>query len=575
MRALRILVATAACAVPLSAQAAELVRTDDGWVRLVGGETFAVHPDVVTVRFVEGIDDVATFRAALDPDDLLARLGVERWNRLGFVDLRLPEDADPVDVVARLRASGLVASAEVNMIGRYVGVPNDPQFGTQWNLQNTGQSGGTPGADVKASDAWEISGGDPSITVAVLDSGTEWTHDDLAANIWTNPGEVLDGIDNDANGFVDDIRGWDFEANDNDPDSAGFYHGTAVAGVVAAVGDNGIGIAGLAGGGDAGGGCTVMPCNVGSFFPDTAVLDDAILYAADNGARVITMSLTVTQSAAVDAAVASAYADGVFIDCAAGNGFGSPVTYPASLDDIAAVGSTDDDDLKSSFSNAGNDLEISAPGDDILMLDLNDGYTTQDGTSFSAPHVAALAGLILSVDPALTPDAVRTIITSSAEDIGAPGFDTQTGWGRIDAAAALALAAGGTIGTVEEYGAGLAGVQGLPLIFDFGGLPQIGNADFGVELRRGAPDAPAWLIVGLTGQVDLPFKGGSLLASPSPPGLVLPLTTSGVGTAQVPLPLPDDDQLPGLMMQLQFVVDDAAAIAGFALTGGLEVTLGG
>lgn len=298
--------------------------------------------------------------------------------------------------------------------------------------------------------------------VAVLDSGTDFDHDDLGVgadayeNVWLNDGEdawsdPLDpltgnGIDDDLNGFADDWKGWDFNNGNNDP-SGPFFHGTAVAGAVAAKTHNNLGIAGVAGG-QAGPGSRVMLLGVGDFSPAGSVLDDAILYAAANGAQVVQLSLTVGQSAAIDAALQMAYdVDGVTIVCASGNSGSSTVGYPAIDSHVMAIGATNISDLKTGFSQYGDDQELAAPGDDIFLLDLDDGYTTSGGTSFAAPIVSGVIALMLSVSPDLTNDEIRQILHDTADKVGGydynwnlglPGHSRELGYGRVNAAAALA-----------------------------------------------------------------------------------------------------------------------------------------
>ena len=507
-------------------------------------------------------------------------LTVLRSNRAGVIDLALPEGADPLEVCAALRGSDAVAFAEPNTEGRYDGVPNDPLFGQLWHLENVGQLGGVPGADLSAVPAWDLSAGDPSIVVAVIDSGVEWSHPDLAGNIWTHPGEIAgNAVDDDGNGFVDDVRGWDFEAADGDP-SGIYYHGTAVAGVVAAVGGNGVGVAGLAGGSGTAPGCRVMPLCVGAFAPKSALLDDAIVYAADMGARVITLSLAVGNSAAVNAALEYAHdVKGVFIDCASGNN-GNWVSYPADHPLVVAVGSTDRSDHKSAFSNAGPELRLAAPGEEILMTTLGGGYTTSSGTSFAAPQVGALAALLLSLDPGLTPDALTDLLTSTAVDVGPTGWDQGTGHGRIDALAALTKLAGGQSGSIASYGTGLAGTGGkVPSLEALGGAPQLGNAGFKLKLTLARAGAPSALLIGV-GSTAVPFKDGVLLVDVTLPVVVVLKTVSTAlgskhGTATVKLPVPIDPSLLGAQFSLQWIVLDGAASDGLAMSAGLAIEVGG
>ncbi len=412
-------------------------RNGDRWIRHEGAHAFVVDPQVITVRSRDGepvadkLVRVTANRRYASPARLL------RSNRLGFHDILSPAGQDVMQFVRELRASGAFENVHENTLGRYVGAPpNDPSYSSLWHLHNTGQTGGTSDADVDAPEAWTINDGDASVVVAVLDSGTEWTHSDLSGNIWINSAETLNGIDSDGNGFIDDVRGWDFTNDDNDPSGA-FWHGTAVASVVAAQGNNSIGVVGLAGGGCDGIGVQVMAVNVGDFFPIGSVLDDAILYAADNGADIITLSLTVGTSPAIDAAVDAAHdVSGVFLDCASGNN-GPSVGYPANLPKIMAVASTNHDDNVSGFSNPGPEVEVAAPGENILMCDTSNSYLTSSGTSFASPHVAALAGLILSERPSMTNAEIRQLIIDTAEDVDAPGIDVNSGAGRINAHQAL------------------------------------------------------------------------------------------------------------------------------------------
>jgi subtilisin family serine protease len=548
------------------------VRDGDGWLKLESGIAFRVDPGTVTVRFAEPVDDVVSALRQLAAGDAgLSGLELVRSNRLGVHDLGLPPGADPLAVAAALRATGRFEFVEENAFGVYTVTPNDPDFGQQWNLDNTGQTGGTPDADVDAPEAWEIEDGDPSIVIAVVDSGTEWFHPDLASMIWSNDDESAgNGIDDDGNGFIDDIRGWNFDTGTNDP-SGSFTHGTWVAGVVAAQGNNGIGISGLAGGAVDGQGCRVMPLNVGSFAPDPSVLDDAILYAADNGAHVITMSLTVPSSAAIDAALAVASQAGVFLDCSAGN-FGG-VTYPASNSLVMAVGGTNNSDNPGGFSS-GPQVEVAAPGVNIYMTESGGGYGVASGTSFSSPHVAALAGLILSLKPELGAAQVRGIIRDTADDVFTAGFDNATGDGRVNAAAALEAAAVSEPAEINVYGVGLAGTGGqVPVISSTSVLPLVGATDVAILLSQAQPGASTWLVLGFAPD-GVPFKGGTLLVQISASTLLVPLTTNASGRALLRFDIPDSPGLVGQAFYSQWIVVDAGGPAGFALTQGMEMVIG-
>ena len=381
---------------------------------------------------------------------------------MGFIDIEIPNGSDPLAVVQEFINSGLVEIAEPNTIGEYVGTPNDPSFPNQWSLNNTGQSGGTADADIDAVEAWNVETGKSSVIIGILDSGTDWTHEDLGLgsgsnnyqNIWLNPGEDAwtfvpsnpndpctgNGVDNDGNGYMDDWKGWDFDPSQNNNNSRGtYFHGTHVAGIAAAKTNNGAGIAGVAGGWGAQG-TRLMILGVGNSYPISSVLDDAILYAAAKGAKVITMSLGVGQTSAIDAALQAAYQTyGCFIDCSSGNE-GSSVGYPASNQYVVAVGATDRNDVRPWWSNYGSNLDVTAPGVAIYSTTLNNSYVNADGTSMAAPHVAGVAALILSANPSLTNAQVTNIIQQTAEDKGSPGRDDYYGWGRVNANQAVLLA---------------------------------------------------------------------------------------------------------------------------------------
>ena len=414
------------------------------------GERFTVNRREITVKPAAAYN--ATEIQSFIQNQGLVTL---RTARTGFSDLLLAPDQDYFQTLTNLKNSGLFEVVEHNTFGRYTFVPNDTQYGSQWHLPN-----------VSAEQAWDINSGSANIAVAVLDSGTEFTHSDLGTgsdsynNIWINPGEDAwsdpedpntgNGIDDDNNGFVDDWKGWDFDNDDNDGSGA-FFHGTAVAGVLAAKTNNNNGVAGMAGGNNAQG-ISIMIGNVGNNAPNGSVLDDAILYAADNGARIIQLSLSVGTSAAIDAALEEAYVNqGLLVINASGNGGGGSVSYPGSNDYVMAVGATNQSDTKVGFSQFGPKLEVAAPGVDMVTTTLNNQYTSTDGTSFAAPLTSGVAAVLFSQYPSLTNEQVRFILQDSADKTGPydynhdpemPGRSLELGYGRVNAHSALLLAQG-------------------------------------------------------------------------------------------------------------------------------------
>ncbi len=327
----------------------------------------------------------------------------------------------------RLQADPRVAWAEPNYLFTPAFVPNDPSYGS---IQRTYLS------RLAMEDAWDFTTGRAEVVIAVLDTGVDAAHPDLAGGLWTNPGEIPDnGLDDDGNGFVDDVHGWDFADNDNDP-ADDHSHGTHVAGIAAARINNAVGIAGMAGG------AAIMPLDVfrggiGAY----ADLIQAIVYAADNGAHVINMSLGApSYSRGEEAAVEYAWARDVVVVAAAGNNASNALFYPAAHAHVIGVAATTAADARASFSNYGPFVAVSAPGVSIYSTLPGAHYGYLSGTSMASPHVAGLAALIRSLNPTLRNDEVRALIESTADDLGAPGRDDYYGFGRINAARALAAA---------------------------------------------------------------------------------------------------------------------------------------
>jgi subtilisin family serine protease len=345
--------------------------------------------------------------------------------------LHLAPGQDAAEAVVRLRRDPRVAMAELDQQVSASLVPNDPQFRALWGI-----------AKIGAPAAWNTSTGE-GITVAVVDTGLDLTHPDIAANVWTNAREIPgNGIDDDGNGFVDDVQGWDFVDNDADPrDDNG--HGSHVSGTIAAAGNNGVGVIGVAWR------ARIMPLKaLGRYgFGYASDLARAIVYATDNGADVINNSWDGGgDSSVVHDAVVYAYSHGAVVVAAAGNFDDDSTRYfPARYPEVITVGATAPGDIKAPFSNWGK-IDVSAPGMGILSLRATGtpfgqpkgvGYAFASGTSMAAPHVAGVAALVLSRRPDLSVEELRQALRSSAVEIGAPGVDLLYGSGRLDAKAAL------------------------------------------------------------------------------------------------------------------------------------------
>jgi subtilisin family serine protease len=294
-------------------------------------------------------------------------------------------------------------------------IPNDGDFSYQWSFHNTGLMGGTPGADIDAPGAWEISTGSNSVVVAVIDTGVLYNHRDLAANIWNNTGEIPgNGIDDDGNGYIDDIRGWDFVNTDNDPIDDQ-KHGTHVSGTIGAVGNNAIGVAGV------NWHVKIMPLKAFNFegSGSTSNAIEAIRYANANGASVISNSWggpdpSQALNDAIDASPA-------IVVCAAGNSARNndlnPI-YPASYNstNIISVAATDQNDNLALFSNFGlNSVDLAAPGTNIWSTYLDGNYAYMSGTSMATPHVSGVAALVKSVNQSLTSAQIKNIILSTVD----------------------------------------------------------------------------------------------------------------------------------------------------------------
>jgi subtilisin family serine protease len=366
---------------------------------------------------------------------------LKRFENIGVRSWRLGAGVSVEQALAHLRGpalAGIVAYAEPNYTlyaSDFPATPNDPFRAQLYGLHNVGQTGGTIDADIDAPEAWAAGyTGSSSVVVGIIDTGIDYTHPDLAANIWTNPGEVAgDGLDNDGNGFVDDVHGYDFVgAGDSDPrDDNG--HGTHVAGTIGATGDNGVGVVGV------NWNVKLMALKFlnasGQGLTDDAI--EAVNYAAGMGVRITNNSWGGGgfSQALYDAINVS---NSLFV-AAAGNGASSTLRLPAGYDlpNIISVAATDASDNLATFSSYGADwVDLAAPGVAVFSTYAGNTYATISGTSMATPHVSGAAALLLASNPSLTTADVKATLLNSVDPLAPLAGKTLTG-GRLSVARAL------------------------------------------------------------------------------------------------------------------------------------------
>ena len=309
------------------------------------------------------------------------------------------------ETIAKLLARGDVEFAGYNHILEATFVPDDASYSSQWALPK-----------INAPAAWEITTGSSEVIIGIVDSGLDTSHPEFSGRIVYPRDEVDD----------------DYTPQDN------CTHGTHVAGIAAAQGNNSTGVAGLAWN------VKILPVRVMSYCSATEMdIYNGIHWAVDHGGKIINLSLGGGYSGSCESyyptmssAVQYALDQGVLVVAAAGNAGNSSILCPAAMNGVMAVGSTDANDARSWFSNYGPQLDIAAPGSSIYST-IPGGYGYKDGTSMATPYVTGLAALLWSLDPSLIRDQVRNIIETTADDLGAAGWDQYFGWGRINAWRAL------------------------------------------------------------------------------------------------------------------------------------------
>jgi len=404
-------------------------------------ETF-LNQEII-VQFTDGTSKLETealsqaFRAQIVKS--IPALNIQIW--------KVPSNSSMLKTIQSLNENSAIAYAEPNYKLATNAIPNDPDFSLLWGLRNSGQSGGTAGADIKANLAWDQESGSNSVVVAVIDTGINYNHPDLIDNIWVNEGEIADnGIDDDGNGFIDDVHGFNFVSNNGDPMDDN-NHGTHCAGTIGASGDNGIGVVGV------NHNVALMGVKFLNSWGNGSTADavEAILYAVDNGAHILSNSWGGTSfSNALLNAIEYANANNVLFVAAAGNsGTDNDVFahYPSNyaVENVLAVAASDHDDRLASFSQYGlSTVDLAAPGVNIYSTVAEDAYTAYSGTSMATPHVAGAAALLKSKKSRLTALDIKDILLSSTDPIEAFRENTVSG-GRLNAKNALDLSGPGWI----------------------------------------------------------------------------------------------------------------------------------
>jgi thermitase len=372
-----------------------LIPSAFGAGRFVPGEILVKPKDTVSA---------ADFRGVVGEQEASEK---ETLPHVNVHVLHVPENR--VDtVLAALSHNPKIEFAERNFIAEAVLTPNDTYYaGYQWHLPK-----------IQAPSAWDITTGSATPIIAVVDSGVYAGHQDLAGKI---------------------LAGYDFVNNDNDPtDDAG--HGTEVSGTAAAIGNNGIGVAGVAFANRILAVKSMDSTGSGTY----SAIVNGITYAADHGARIINLSLGgPSSSSSLQSAINYAWNKNIVIVAAAGNAGTSTPQYPAACSNVVAVSATDSNDALASFSSYGSDVDLSAPGVNIATTTMDGGYGIVSGTSFSSPIVSGVLALMASVNPQLSNAQLVDLLKKNTDDLGAAGYDTLYGSGRVNAYKAVTAARAG------------------------------------------------------------------------------------------------------------------------------------
>ena len=339
------------------------------------------------------------------------------------------------EAIERLKSHQAIEYVEPDYRVSIAATPNDPRFEDLWGLNNEGQTGGTADADIDAPEAWSISTGSRDVVVGVIDTGVDYSHPDLAANVWVNSGEIAgDGIDNDGNGYVDDVHGINAITDAGDPmDDEG--HGTHVSGTIGASGNNGVGIVGV--NHDVSiAGCKFLAADGTGSTSGAIKCIDYMVGLKNSGVNLRVLNNSWGgggySQALADAITASEEADILFVAAAGNDAVDNDVNphYPSNYenDNVLSIASTDSRDNMSGFSQWGlTSVDMGAPGSAILSTIPGGGYASYSGTSMATPHVAGAAALVLSVNPDLTTLELKELLMSSGDANAALNGKTVAG----------------------------------------------------------------------------------------------------------------------------------------------------
>ncbi len=382
-----------------------------------------VSPDRMLVKFAPNASEAVV-------KELIRQVGMQRvreLHALGITILKTKAKRRTLHrVMTALRKSRVVEFVEPDYRIHLNGMPNDPRFNELWAMHNTGQVGGLPDADIDAPEAWDLNSGDANVVVAVIDTGVDYLHEDLQGNLWQNPDEIpANGVDDDGNGFVDDVYGINAITESGDPmDDNG--HGTHVAGTIGAVGNNQIGVTGV------NWSTRIMALKfmdqTGSGWTSDAVeCLNYVLMMRNRGVSVQVINSSwggPSYSQTLYDAIRMAGTLDILFVTAAGNDYGSNndilPSYPGSynLPNIITVAATDRNDQLADFSNFGaTSVDLAAPGVDILSTTPANTYAYYSGTSMAAPHVTGAAALVWAKNPVDGYDAVKSILLDSVDPL--------------------------------------------------------------------------------------------------------------------------------------------------------------